>query len=116
MKKLLTLITLLFATSTFAEDTNDWEKSKYDFRWMHVPVVCGTSPEVMRYLADNDFKLESISLGREGAKDTGEPSYFVAYYINEKGDQSVAAITSPSGHETCMMYRSFNLEKPGDQV
>ena len=111
MKKLLLLITLLFATSTFAD-----ELQKYDFQWMHVPVVCGTSPEVMRYLADNDFKLESISLGREGAKVTGEPSYFVAYYINEKGDQSVAAITSPSGHETCMMYRSFNLEKPGDAV
>ena len=56
MKKLLTLITLLFATSTFAEDLQ-----KYDFQWMHVPVVCGTSPEVMRYLEDNNFKLESVS-------------------------------------------------------
>ncbi len=56
MKKLLLLITLLFATSTFAD-----ELQKYDFQWMHVPVVCGTSPEVMRYLEDNNFKLESIS-------------------------------------------------------
>jgi hypothetical protein len=111
MKKLLTLITLLFATSTSAEDT-----LKYDFQWMNVPVVCGTSPEVMRYLKDNDFNLVSISIGREGASETGEPSYFVAYYMNGSGDQSVAAITSPSGHETCMMYRSFDLMKPGDKV
>jgi len=111
MKKLLTLITLLFATSTFAEDLQ-----KYDFQWMHVPVVCGTSPEVMRYLKDNNFKLESVSMGRSGASETGDPAYFVAYYLNEKGDQSVAAITSPTGHETCMMYRSFDLQKPGDKV
>jgi hypothetical protein len=83
---------------------------------MNVPVVCGTSPEVMRYLKDNDFNLVSISIGREGASETGEPSYFVAYYTNGSGDQSVAAITSPSGHETCMMYRSFDLMKPGDKV
>ena len=88
MKKLLLLITLLFATSTFAD-----ELQKYDFQWMHVPVVCGTSPEVMRYLEDNNFKLESISIGRAGASETGDPAYFVAYYLNEKGDQSVAAIT-----------------------
>ena len=111
MKKLLTLITLLFATSTFAD-----ELQKYDFQWMHVPVVCGTSPEVMRYLKDNDFILESVSIGRSGASEAGEPSYFVAYYLNEKGDQSVAAITSPSGAETCMMYRSFDLQTPGDKV
>ena len=111
MKKLLTLITLLFATSTFAEDLQ-----KYDFQWMHVPVVCGTSPEVMRYLEDNNFKLESVSMGRSGASETGDPAYFVAYYLNEKGDQSGAAITSPTGHETCMMYRSFDLQKPGDKV
>ena len=107
---------LLISSVSFAEETNDWESTKYDFRWMHVPVVCGTSPEVMKYLTDNEFELINVSLGREGARETGEPSYFVAYYMNKKRTESVAAITSPSGHETCMMYRSFNLEKPGDQV
>jgi hypothetical protein len=107
---------LIVSSISFAEETNDWESTKYDFRWMHVPVVCGTSPEIIRYLSDNEFVLENISLGREGAKETGNPSYFVAYYINKKGDESVAAITSPTGHETCMMYRSFDLMKPGDKV
>ena len=90
--------------------------TKYEFRWMHVPVVCGTTDEIQVYLDDNKFVLKTMSVGREGARETGEPSYFVAYYMNEKGDQSVAAITSPSGHETCMMYRSFDLQTPGDKV
>ena len=108
MKKLLLLITLLFTTSTFAE-----ELEKYDFQWMHVPVVCGTTPEVTRYLENNNFKLESVSMGRAGASETGDPAYFVAYYLNEKGDQSISAITSPTGAETCMMYRSFDMRVPG---
>ena len=57
MKKLLLLITLLFATSTFAE-----ELDKYDFQWMHVPVVCGTTPEVTRYLENNNFKLFQVKI------------------------------------------------------
>ena len=31
----------------------------------HVPVVCGATEEVQRYLEDNKFKLISMSLGRE---------------------------------------------------
>ena len=31
---------------------------------MHVPVVCGDSEEIQRYLKDNDFELESVSVGR----------------------------------------------------
>ena len=40
---------------------NDWQSDKYDFRWMHVPVVCGESEEVNRYLKDNKFELDSVS-------------------------------------------------------
>ena len=108
---------LLLSTKAIAETNNDdWDKSKYDFRWMHVPVVCGISTEIQRYLDDNEFVLKSVSLGREGANPEGEPAYFVSYFVNKKGDQSIAAITSPTGHETCMMYRSFNLQQPGDNV
>ena len=34
-------------------------------------VVCGTSDEIQRYLKDNDFELESVSIGREGANQEG---------------------------------------------
>ena len=111
---LIFLLALITTISTFAvANENDWDGGKYEFRWMHVPVVCGTTAEVQVYLDDNKFVLKTMSVGREGAREEGSIAYLVTYYINEKGDQSIAAITSPSGHETCMMYRSFNIRSPG---
>ena len=46
---------------------------------MHVPVVCGDSEEIQRYLKDNDFELESVSVGREGANKDGR--HFLFCYI-----------------------------------
>ena len=111
---LIFLLAFITSISTFAvANDNDWDGGKYEFRWMHVPVVCGTTAEIQVYLDDNKFVLKSMSVGREGAREEGSIAYLVTYYLNEKGDQSIAAITSPSGHETCMMYRSFDLRAPG---
>ena len=111
---LIFLLAFISSISTFAvANENDWDGGKYNFRWMHVPVVCGTTAEIQVYLDDNKFELISMSVGREGAREEGSIAYFVTYYLNEKRDQSIAAITSPSGHETCMMYRSFDLRAPG---
>ena len=96
-----------------AEETYDWERNKYDFRWLHVPVVCGATEEVQRYIDDNNFKLISMSVGRENANENGDIAYLVTYYINNKGTQTISAITSPTGNETCMLYRSFDLRTPG---
>ncbi len=120
MKRFLITLTIsIFAIlSLYANVTNanDWQSGKYEFRWMHVPVVCGPTDEVKRYLDDNGFVLESLSIGREGANAMGDPAYFVTYYLNEKKTESVSAITSPSGNETCMMYRSFDLKRPGTKT
>ena len=113
-KYIVIIIGLIF--STIATANEDWDPTKYEFRWMHVPVVCGTSNEVMRYLEDKGFRLESLSVGREGAKKNGDPAYWVSYYINKDYTESVSAVTSPSGHETCMLYRSFDLKMPGTQL
>ena len=72
-KYIVIIIGLIF--STIATANEDWDPTKYEFRWMHVPVVCGTSEEVMRYLEDKGFRLESLSVGREGAKKDGDPAY-----------------------------------------
>ena len=112
-KYIILLLSIIFSTSAIAQD---WEPEKYDFRWMHVPVVCGASDEVQRYLKDNDFELESVSIGREGANQNGDPAYWVSYFVNKIGTEAVSAVTSPTGHETCMMYRSFDLKKPGTQT
>ena len=37
----------------------------------------------------------------------------VSYYLNEKEKQSISVITSPSGHESCMLYKAFDLTTPG---
>ena len=113
-KYIITLVILFFSTSAIAQE--DWDRQKYDFRWMHVPVVCGTSEEIGKYITDNDFKLESVSIGREGAKKDGNPAYWVAYYISADGTESISAITSPTGSETCMMYRSFDFKRPGEKT
>ena len=120
MKRFLITLTIsVFAIlSLYANVTNatDWQSDKYDFRWMHVPVVCGESEEINRYLKDNDFELHSVSIGREGADKDGNPAYWVSYFINKDRTETVSAITSPTGNETCMMYRSFDLKVPGTQT
>ena len=110
------LIGFLLVISSIAKAETDWQTGKYNFRWMHVPVVCGTSEEVNRYLKDNDFELYSVSIGRAGANEDGDPAYWVSYFVNKSGTESVSAITSPTGNETCMMYRSFDLKKPGTKT
>jgi len=115
-KLLLTAIIVGLTSIANAETPNNWDETKYDFRWLHVPVVCGTTVEVQRYLDDNKFKLVSMSLGREGANPDGDMAYLVTYYIKDDETESVSAVTSPSGHETCMLYRSFDLRVPGTQT
>ena len=92
------LIGFLLLISTIVNAEEDWDESKYDFRWMHV-VVC-TTPEIQRYLDDNDFELVSMSVGREGANKNGSILYLVTYYHNIDKTQSISTITSPTGHET----------------
>ena len=115
-KLLLAAIIVGLTTIATAEETTDWDSGKYNFRWLHVPVVCGTTAEIQRYLDDNKFILKSMSVGREGARVNGDIAYLVTYYLNDKGDQSISAITSPTGAETCMMYRSFDLRAPGTKT
>ena len=112
-KLLLAAIIVGLTSIATAEETYDWNSERYNFRWLHVPVVCGTTTEVQRYLDDFEFELVSMSLGRENANPDGDMAYLVTYYINKDKTQTVSAVTSPSGHETCMLYRSFDLRTPG---
>ena len=113
---LLVFLLVFIGLISTAKAETDWQSDKYDFKWMHVPVVCGETEEVQRYLADNEFELFSVSVGREGAHEDGDPAYFVSYFVNKDKAETVSAITSPTGIETCMMYRSFDLKVPGTQT
>ena len=81
--------------------------------WSQLPTICGTTEAVNEYLEHNNFILESVSVGKENANAEGSPVYIVTYYINEARDQSMSVITAPSGLESCMLYRSFDLSYPG---
>ena len=81
--------------------------------WSQLPTICGTTEAVNEYLEHNKFILESVSVGKENGEAEGSPVYIVTYYINEARDQSMSVITAPSGLESCMLYRSFELSYPG---
>ena len=85
------------------------------FYWSNVPVVCGTTEIVNLYVKENGFIFKSYSFGRANGDPKGEVAFLVSYFVNEDETESMSIITSPSGHESCIMYRSYNLEqvKPG---
>ena len=89
-----------------------WEQEP-KLHWSNIPVICGTTTDVQDYLIQHKFELSTIAVGRKGARQEGEPVYMVSYYLNEKEKQSISVITSPSGHESCMLYKAFDLTTPG---
>ena len=100
MKKLILILSLL-CTSVFAN-----EELTYDLYWQQVPAVCGSPEEVQRYIFDEDFKPEHLSLGRTASLPDGEPVYMVTYYEND--DQILVTVDIAGGNETCILFRTFN--------
>ena len=90
---------MLLCTSVFAEET-------YDLYWQQVPAVCGTPPEIQRYISDEDFKPVHLSLGRVSSLPDGEPVYMIGYYEND--DQILVTVDVSGANETCILFRSFN--------
>ncbi len=117
MTKIIALIfsVFLFACAFSFESRADHKSTtEYDgLEWSQLPVICGTTDAVNEYLVHNEFKLESLSVGKENAKESGQSVYMVSYFINEKRTETMAVITAPSGTESCMLYRSFQLAFPG---
>ena len=78
--------------------------------WLQMPVICGTSDNVLAYLKKNDFTLVNVSVGRDRAKPDGEPVFIVQYYVDHTYKQSIVVMTTMSGLESCMLYKTFDLE------
>ena len=88
--------------------------TEYDgLTWSQLPTICGTTEAVNDYLVHNEFELENLSVGKENAREEGQNVYMVSYFINRDRTQTMAVITSPSGLESCMLFRSFDLVFPG---
>ncbi len=109
MKKLIVILCLLFSTQALAES---WQQEP-KLHWSNIPVICGATTDIQDYLIQYKFELSTVAVGREGARPEGKPVYMVSYYLNEAEKQSISVITSPTGHESCMLYKAFDLTTPG---
>ena len=106
------LLSFILITSVAVADhkpTTEYE----GLSWSQLPVICGTTESVNEYLVHNEFELESLSVGKENAQESGQNVYMVSYFINKERTQTMSVITAPSGVESCMLYRSFELMFPG---
>tara|TARA_B100001057_G_scaffold46387_1_gene41356 strand:+ start:352 stop:711 length:360 start_codon:yes stop_codon:yes gene_type:complete len=111
---LLLAFLLIFILGTSVAIADHKPTTEYDgLEWSQLPVICGTSEAVNEYLVHNKFELQNLSVGKENASPGGQSVYMVSYFINEDKTQSMAVITAPSGVESCMLYRSFELMIPG---
>jgi len=109
MKKLiLSFILSLFVFSANADHSDDYG----DYYFQQIPALCSTSEKIENYLKHYKFKPVSISLGREGMVEGGQPVFMITYYITEDGTQSAVTIDVPSGIERCIMYHTFDLTTP----
>jgi len=118
MKKLLSSILglLFFISVAMAQETPsdtieplqpDTEQKLY---WMSMPVICGTQENVEDYLKEFKFMMANMSVGRAGAKEDGEIVYYVTYWISEDFTQTITVVTNMAATESCMMYKSFDLQ------
>ena len=118
MKKLLSSIfgLLFFMSVAMAEQTPSdtieplQPETEQKLYWMSMPVICGTQENVEEYLKTINFIMANMSTGRAGAKEDGEIVYYVTYWISEDFKQSIAVVTNMGATESCMMYKSFDLQ------
>ena len=112
LKNIITAAVILGFTSIASAEHKTKPDSNNEFNgmyWSQLPVICGTNERVEAYLNHYKFKLESVSMGREGAKPNGEPVYIVQYYMNKSEGQTISVVSTPGGKESCMLYKSFDL-------
>ena len=109
MKKLLlSILGLLLLTSVTIAEESDIQK--YNFYWDQVPVVCGTPEEIDRWANDKGCTPLSLSYGKEGGDKDGAVVYIVVYYLNKDNGETFATVTTPTGSDVCVIFRTFNLQ------
>ena len=85
MKKLITLITLLFATSTYADHLT----SPGNVWFQEVPILCGTPEKIQAYTDHMNLDPVNLSLGREGMKANAVPNPLCARHWNTTGAKPI---------------------------
>jgi|TARA_B110000263_G_C15267582_1_gene491881 hypothetical protein len=78
--------------------------------WLQMPVICGSSEDVIAYIQKRKFALVNVSFGKEKAHPDGKPVFIVQYYVDPTYTQSLVVMTTLNGVESCMLYKSFDLK------
>ena len=104
MKKLITILAILFSTTAIAKDIED-----YNFGVTQIPVVCGTNELVNEFLTNEDLNAKSLSLGKEGGDENGLPVFLITQYENLEKSKSAATVQVPNNDEVCILYYTFDL-------
>jgi hypothetical protein len=104
MKKLITLLVILFSTSVFAKELKD-----YNFNISHIPVACATNELITEFLIKEGLNAKTISLGKEGAEENGKPVFLITYYESLDKTKSASAVQVPNSDEVCILYYTFDL-------
>tara|TARA_B100001996_G_C18169589_1_gene403888 strand:+ start:164 stop:517 length:354 start_codon:yes stop_codon:yes gene_type:complete len=107
MKKLLLILSILFATSVYAEH----EESLVDntLYMQQLPALCGAPEKINTYIDHFGFEAEHLSLGRTRMMKDGEPVYMMTYMITKDRTESISVLTIPNGTESCILYHTFDL-------
>jgi len=104
MKKLITLLAILFSTTVIAKEIED-----YNFGVTQIPVICGTNESVNEFLTDEGLTAKTLSLGREGGEESGSVVFLITYYENFEKTKSATTVQVPNSDEVCILYYTFDL-------
>lgn len=104
MKKLITLIAILFSTTVIAQEIED-----YNFYETPVPVICGQNNAVDKFLIEEGLTAKTLSLGKEGGEENGSVVFLITYYENLEKSKSAATVQVANSDEACILYFTFDV-------
>ena len=105
MKKLITLLAILFSTTVIAEEI----ENNYSLYEIPIPVICGQSDMVDKFLINEGLTAKTLSLGREGGKKDGTVIFLITHYESLEKSKSAATVQVPNNDEVCILYYTFDL-------
>lgn len=103
----LSLIVIFFALSKLK--AHEHEIDMLQLYSTMVPALCGTGPEIEKYMKLKGMTPKAASLGRTGSKPDGEPVYILTHWFNNDSTEVATTVSVPNGLEHCIMYHGFDL-------
>ena len=105
MKKLITLIAILFSTTAIAQEI----ENNYNLYEIPIPVICGQNNAVDKFLIEEGLTAKTLSLGKEGGEEKGSVIFLITYYENLEKSKSAATVQVANSNEACILYFTFDV-------